>query len=114
MGHHLSLDMRDENVVKALKMALKNKQYVDNSVHRSDTGLQYCSAICQNDLKANGIQPSMIDGYDCYQNALVERIKGIPKQEFLIYRCKTVEKLKILVAELLKFTVKLGRTLVWT
>ena len=26
----------------------------------------------------------MTDGYDCYQNALAERINGILKQEFLL------------------------------
>ena len=26
----------------------------------------------------------MTDGYDCYQNALAERVNGILKQEFLI------------------------------
>ena len=102
VGHHLSLDMRAENVVKALKMAVKDKRYVENSVHHSDRGVQYCSAIYQDELKANGIQPSMTDGYDCYQNALAERINGILKQEFLIYRCKTIEELKILVAESIK------------
>ncbi len=99
VGHHLSLDMRAENVVKALKMAVKDKRYAGNSVHHSDRGLQYCSAIYQNELNANGIQPSMTDGYDCYQNALAERINGILKQEFLLYRCKTIEELKILVTE---------------
>lgn len=44
----------------------------------------------------------MKDGYDCYQNALAERINGILKQEFLLYRCKTIEELKILVAESIK------------
>ena len=29
----------------------------------------------------------MTDGYDCYQNTLTERINGILKQEFLIYKC---------------------------
>ncbi|MCG7646041.1 integrase core domain-containing protein, partial [Alteromonas sp. Cnat3-28] len=53
----------------------------------------------QNELNANGIQPSMTDGYDCYQNALAERINGILKQEFLLYRCETIEELKILVTE---------------
>lgn len=55
--------MRDENVVKALKMALKDKRYVDNSVHPSDRGLQYCSATYQNELKANGVQQSITGGY---------------------------------------------------
>ena len=44
----------------------------------------------------------MTDGYDCYQNALAERINGILKQEFLIYRCKTIEELNILVTESIK------------
>lgn len=33
----------------------------------------------------------MTDGYDCYQNALAERINGILKQEFLIYKCKNIQ-----------------------
>ena len=44
----------------------------------------------------------MTDGYDCYQKALAERINGILKQEFLIYRCKTIEELDILVTESIK------------
>ena len=28
----------------------------------------------------------MTDGYDCYQNALAERVNGILKTEFLIHR----------------------------
>ena len=29
---------------------------------------------------------SMTDGYDCYQNALAERVNGILKSEFLLQR----------------------------
>jgi len=39
------------------------------------------------------------DGYDCYQNALAERINGILKQEFLLTRCQSFEELKRLVKE---------------
>lgn len=28
----------------------------------------------------------MTDGYDCYQNALAERVNGILKMEFLLHR----------------------------
>ena len=28
----------------------------------------------------------MTDGYDCYQNALAERVNGILKDEFLLHR----------------------------
>lgn len=62
MGYHVSDDMSSENVVKALKMAVKNKITTNQTVHHSDRGLQYCSAIYQNELNKNGITPSMTDG----------------------------------------------------
>jgi putative transposase len=89
--------MKADSVVKALKMAVRYKRYIANAVHHSDRGVQYCSAVYQKELLANHIQPSMTDGYDCYQNALAERVNGILKQEFLLYRCKTLAELKILV-----------------
>ena len=99
MGYQLSDDMAAENVVKALKMAIKQRSTAWPLVHHSDRGLQYCSDIYQNQLKKNGIKPSMTDGYDCYQNALAERINGILKQEFLLYRCCNLAELKSLVRE---------------
>ncbi|MDC9571473.1 MULTISPECIES: integrase core domain-containing protein, partial [unclassified Pseudoalteromonas] len=50
-------------------------------------------------LLKEGIRPSMTDGYDCYQNALAERINGILKQEFLLYKCRNMAELKQLVEE---------------
>ena len=41
----------------------------------------------------------MTDGYDCYQNALAERINGILKQEFLFIKCKNKEELKKQIGE---------------
>ena len=41
----------------------------------------------------------MTEGYDCYQNALAERVNGILKQEFLLYRSRTFADLQKLVAE---------------
>lgn len=41
----------------------------------------------------------MTEGYDCYQNALAERINGILKQEFLVYKCKNKEVLNRLIKE---------------
>ena len=45
MGYHLSDDMAAENVVKALKMATKNKRRSISTIHHSDRGLQYCSEL---------------------------------------------------------------------
>uniref|UniRef100_UPI0012D73CAB integrase core domain-containing protein n=1 Tax=Vibrio harveyi TaxID=669 RepID=UPI0012D73CAB len=39
------------------------------------------------------------DGYDCYQNALAERVNGILKQEFLLHRSRNIEDLKQLVKQ---------------
>ena len=38
VGHHVSKDMKAESVVKALKMAIKDKRYIGNAVHHSDRG----------------------------------------------------------------------------
>lgn len=41
----------------------------------------------------------MTDGYDCYQNALAERVNGILKQEFLFNRCNNYQDLKCLIKQ---------------
>jgi transposase InsO family protein len=99
MGHEVSSDMRAESVVKALRQATRQRKTHQSLLHHSDRGLQYCSAIYQKELKRHGITPSMTDGYDCYQNALAERVNGILKQEFLLWRCRTLKELKSLVEE---------------
>ena len=97
MGHYLSDDMSSENVVKALKMAVKNKKTKHQTVHHSDRGLQYCSSVYQDELKRNNMCPSMTDGYDCYQNALAERINGILKQEYLFTKARNKNDLEKLI-----------------
>jgi transposase InsO family protein len=84
MGYHLSNNLQTEGVAKALLMAIKNRTTILPLIHHSDRGLQYCSEQYQQILSANNIRPSMTDGYDCYQNALAERINGILKDEFLV------------------------------
>lgn len=75
MGYQLSDNMNSENVVKALKMAVKNRTTTKSLIHHSDRGLQYCSEVYQKELFKNNIIPSMTTGYDCYQNALAEKDK---------------------------------------
>jgi transposase InsO family protein len=99
MGYHLSDDLSAENVVKALKMAAKNRTSDLPLIHHSDRGLQYASAVYQTELRRHNITPSMTDGYDCYQNALAERVNGILKQEFLAERCNTGKELQLLIEQ---------------
>ncbi len=99
MGYHLSRDMTAEEVVKALHHAAKQRLTTWPSLHHSDRGRQYSARVYQSALQRYDINPSMTDGYDCYQNALAERVNGILKQEFLLVRCQSFESLKCLVAE---------------
>lgn len=99
MGYYLSLNMNAESVAEALKMAIKNRVTNDALIHHSDRGLQYCSDYYQKILFKNNIKSSMTDGYDCYQNALAERVNGILKQEFLFYRTNNIQDLNLLIKE---------------
>lgn len=100
VGHHLSKDMKAESVVKAIHSAKKYRfDDTEPLIHHSDRGTQYCSDIYQKELKRQKIKPSTTDGYDCYQNALAERINGILKQVFILFKCKTFAELKKLIDE---------------
>ena len=99
VGYQLSRDMKASSVVKALKKTVVNRFDKSELIHHSDRGSQYCSDIYQQALKKYKMVPSTTDGYDCYQNALAERVNGILKQEFLIYKCNTFNQLKVLIKE---------------
>lgn len=76
--------LQTEEVSRALKMAIKGRRTQAKLIHHSDRGIQYCSSYYQQLHEKHGITCSMTDGYDCYQNALAERVNGILKNEFLL------------------------------
>jgi transposase InsO family protein len=85
VGYHVSSHLDTDNCIKALKMAIGKRIYKNESlIHHSDRGIQYCSKEYQRVLKRNGINCSMTQSYDPYQNAIAERVNGILKQEFSI------------------------------
>lgn len=94
MGHEVSQTMTATDISRALKQALRNRMSTQPLLHHSDRGAQYCSQEYQKHLNANAITPSMTDGYDCYQNALAERVNGILKQELLLTKCQNLAELK--------------------
>ena len=102
MGYHLSDDMSSTQISKALKMAIAVRSSTYPLVHHSDRGLQYCSYVYQWILRKHGITASMTDSYDCYQNALAERVNGMLKQKFLIHQCNTQKALQVLVSQSIK------------
>jgi putative transposase len=86
VGHHVHDSLRTRQVSLALKVALKRRQSSQRLIHHSDRGIQYCSDEYQAIHRKHGLTCSMTDGYDCYQNALAERINGILKGELLLQR----------------------------
>lgn len=99
MGHHVHSDLRTDNVALALKQALKQRKTTQPLIHHSDRGIQYCSTSYQSIHERHGLICSMTDGYDCYQNALAERVNGILKTEFLLSRPADLEQARKMVRE---------------
>jgi putative transposase len=99
VGHHVHETLHTAGVEKALRMALRQRQGREPLVHHSDRGIQYCSGSYQRLHERHGLRCSMTDGYDCYQNALAERVNGILKTEFLLKRPRDVEQARQMVKE---------------
>jgi putative transposase len=85
VGYNLSENLNAEGCVKALRMAVKNREYADKPlIHHSDRGIQYCCDDYQKQIAKHEIRCSMTECYDPYANAVAERVNGILKQEFLL------------------------------
>ncbi len=83
VGYAMDDNMEASNMVKALKMALKNKQDKQSElIHHSDRGSQYCSHDYIEVAIDNRINMSMTEKGDPYENALAERMNRTIKEEF--------------------------------
>ncbi len=99
VGYHVHPTLQADEVAMALKKALRQRLSRLPLIHHSDRGIQYCSALYQNIHAKHGITCSMTDGYDCYQNALAERINGILKGEFLLNKPANLNEARQMVKE---------------
>lgn len=99
VGWHVHASLQTEEVAQAFKRALKTRQSKQALIHHSDRGVQYCAHYYQRLHKRHRLRCSMTDGYDCYQNALAERVNGILKGEFLLHRPADLEQARRMVAE---------------
>lgn len=85
VGYDLSESLHAASSIRALKMAIRNRQYRDRTlIHHSDRGIQYCCEAYQKQMAKHKIKCSMTESYDPYANAVAERINGILKQEFML------------------------------
>lgn len=99
VGYHVHATLQTEEVARALKMALRARQSRGRLIHHSDRGIQYCASAYQRLHAQHGLTCSMTDGYDCYQNALAERVNGILKGEFLLHRPENLEQARLMVSQ---------------
>lgn len=97
VGNHVHSTLQTEEVAMAFRKALKQRQSNLPLIHHSDRGIQYCSSLYQDLHAKHGVTCSMTDGYDCYQNALAERVNGILKGEFLLNKPANLEEAKKMV-----------------
>ena len=85
IGYHIAENLEAVHTVHALQMALMSIAKINQLIHHSDRGLQYCSSEYVELLKANNIQISMTENGDPLENPIAERINGIIKNEYLKY-----------------------------
>lgn len=90
VGHHVHESLHTDSVIKAMEKAVRARRTTLPLIHHSDRGAQYCSELYQRLHAKHGVRCSMTDGYDCYQNALAERVNGILKNELLLHRPKNL------------------------
>ena len=82
LGYNVSVNLSAKSAVKALRMALMNMCDLNNTIHHSDRGIQYCSNKYTEVLKNNNIRISMTENSDPLENAVAERINKTLKEEF--------------------------------
>lgn len=93
LGYSLADNMRAENTLDALKMAiaLRGKlDYHNDLIHHSDRGSQYVSDVYTDTLTEYGIQISMCD--EVYENTHIERLNDTIKNQYLNRRNIITEK----------------------
>ena len=84
VGNDFSDSLSLDGSMRALKMALRTVRDPEQLTHHSDRGVQYCSHPYTNLLRKHGVNISMAEAGNPYENALAERVNGILKNEFFL------------------------------
>jgi transposase InsO family protein len=105
VGYHAALTLEAVESIKALNMALSplTKHQMDNLMHHSDRGIQYCCSKYIEILQSNNIKISMTERSEPTDNAIAERVNGILKEEYLrFYQIKDCEHAQQLLTEAIR------------
>lgn len=81
VGYKLHPTLHAQGAIDALIMASKDVKKASQLIHHSDRGIQYCCADYVQMIEQLGIQLSMTENGDPYENAIAERVNGILKYE---------------------------------
>lgn len=81
VGYKLHPTLHSEGAIDALIMAASDIKKTIRLIHHSDRGIQYCCNEYVRMIKHFGIQLSMTEKGDPYENAIAERVNGILKHE---------------------------------
>jgi transposase InsO family protein len=86
VGWNVSLDLKAESALNALKMAFRSQKNIHpySLVHHSDRGVQYCSSEYTRLLENRNVWISMTRPASPHENAIAERVNGILKEEWLV------------------------------
>jgi transposase InsO family protein len=86
ISYAISRTLEAKANIEALSKAISYRKgdHLKGLIHHSDRGSQYTSKKYLQLLSSNNMQPSM--GYKGSDNAYAERLNGIIKNEYLIYR----------------------------
>ncbi len=85
IGWATSTKIDTDLVLDALRKALRTRALTPGTLHHTDRGSQYAGTGYQKALEAYGIECSMSEKGECYDNAVVESFNGTIKRE-LIHR----------------------------
>lgn len=103
VGYCLHPSLKKEGTLAALNMALKTQPGSTTLIHHSDRGLQYCCSEYIALLESRNISISMTEKGDPYENAIAERVNGILKTEFDLYRdFENIEQAKEVIADTIR------------
>jgi len=84
VGWNLAENLKAEQSIKALEMAIAELPANRWPIHHSDRGSQYCCHEYVHVLNQREISISMTEQNHCYENAHAERINGILKDEYYL------------------------------
>jgi len=98
VGYYLHHNLTADGTIEALKKALNDENDLENLIHHSDRGAQYCCNAYVDILKKNKIRISMTQNGDPLENPIAERVNGILKDELLENKYQNLTEAKKAVA----------------